>query len=190
MPNASYFPYDTLEASAAHPKRFPRTPGEKKAKGSESSERIIVPRDSQSAAPKKIDITTALQYGTAVGLPPLATFVNQFVREHLHPNVPYAGGPDTLLTTGATDGFSKAIETFTDTWNPARDWVHLRQGVLCEEFVYMNAIQTAQPRGLNIVPVTMDAEGMLPYGAGGLNEVLEKWDYRRGRRPRLMYTIT
>ncbi|KAL4942759.1 hypothetical protein BDV06DRAFT_211581 [Aspergillus oleicola] len=190
LPNAAYFPYDTLEASAARSQRFPTVPGGKKAKGSESSEHIVVPKESQSAPPKKIDLTTALQYGTAEGLPPLATFIRQFAREQLHPNVPYAGGPDTVLTTGATDGISKAIEAFTDIWNPERDPVYLRQGMLCEEFVYMNTIQTAQPRGLNIVPVAIDAEGMLPYGPGGLNEVLKNWDYRRGRRPHLMYTIT
>ncbi|KAL4929688.1 putative aromatic amino acid aminotransferase [Aspergillus undulatus] len=190
LPNASYFPYDTLEASAARSQRFPTVPGGKKAKDADSSERIVVPKESQSEIAKKIDIATALQYGTAEGLPPLATFIKQFVREHLHPNVPYAGGPDTVLTTGATDGISKAIEAFTDIWNPERDPVHLRQGMLCEEFVYMNTIQTAQPRGLNIVPIAMDAEGMLPYGPGGLDEVLENWDYRRGRRPHLMYTIT
>ncbi|KAL4918458.1 pyridoxal phosphate-dependent transferase [Aspergillus aurantiobrunneus] len=189
LPNASYFPFDTLEASTAHPQRFPTVPGGK-TKGPQLSERILVPKESQSAVQKKIDITTALQYGTAEGLPPLATFVNQFARKHLHPNVPYAGGPDTVLTTGATDGFSKAIEAFTDPWNPDRDWVHLRQGILCEEFVYTNAIQTVQPRGLNIAPVAMDAEGMLPYGPGGLEEVLGNWDYRKGRRPHLMYTIT
>lgn len=149
-----------------------------------------MPKDSQSAISQKIDITTALQYGTAEGLPPLATFVNKFVREHLHPNVPYAGGPDTLMTTGATDGFSKTIEAFTNPWNPDRDWVHLRQGILCEEYVYMNGIQAAQPRGLNIVPVAIDAEGMLPHGPGGLVDVLENWDFRRGRRPHLMYTVT
>jgi DNA-binding transcriptional MocR family regulator len=131
-----------------------------------------------------------LQYGTSEGLPPLATFVNQFVREHLHPNIPYAGGPGTLLTTGATDGFSKAIEAFTETWNPDRDGIHLRQGILCEEFVYMNAIQTVKPRGLNIVPVAIDDEGMLPYGPGGLAEVLGNWNHRKGCRPHLMYTIT
>ncbi|KAL2862562.1 putative aromatic amino acid aminotransferase [Aspergillus lucknowensis] len=190
LPNASYFPYDTLEASAAHPQRFPLAPDGKKSQGPQPSERVIVPKESPSAIQKKIDITTALQYGTIAGIPPLATFVNQFVREHLHPNVPYAGGPDTVLSVGATDGFSRVVEAFTNTWNPDRDWVHLRQGVICEEFVYMNAIQTFQPRGLNIAPVAMDAEGMLPHGPGGLLDVLQNWDYRNGRRPHVMYTIT
>ncbi|KAL3478358.1 aromatic amino acid aminotransferase [Aspergillus californicus] len=189
LPNASYFPYDTLEASAARPERFPTIPGGK-TKGPQPADRVVVPKESPNALPDNIDLTTALQYGRAEGLPPLAKFVKQFAREHLHPNVPYAGGPDTVLTTGATDGLSKAVEAFTNTWNPNRDWVHTRQGVLCEEFVYMNAIQTIQPRGLNIVPVTLDAEGMLPYGPGGLMDVLKNWDFRRGRRPHLMYTIT
>ncbi|KAI9369051.1 pyridoxal phosphate-dependent transferase [Aspergillus egyptiacus] len=54
----------------------------------------------------------------------------------------------------------------------------------------MNAIQAVQPRGINVVPVAIDAEGMLPYGPGGLLDVLQNWDYRRGQRPHLMYTIT
>jgi DNA-binding transcriptional MocR family regulator len=120
----------------------------------------------------------------------MASFVRNFTREHLHPNVPYAGGPETLLSCGATDGFNKVIETFTNTWNPDGDPIRQREGILCEEFVYMNAIQTARPRGLNIAAVTMDAQGILAYGKGGLAEVLENWDYRKGRRPHLLYTIT
>ncbi|CAK40361.1 uncharacterized protein An09g05080 [Aspergillus niger] len=167
LPNASYFPYDTLEATVAHPQQSPTT-------------NLL----------KKIDLTTALQYGTAEGLPVMADFVRQFTRNHLHPNVPYAGGPGTLLTCGATDGFSKAIETFTNPWDPRRDWISQREGILCEEFVYMNAIQTVKPRGLNIVPVAIDAQGMLAHGKGGLADVLENWDFKKGRLPHLMYTIT
>ena len=54
----------------------------------------------------------------------------------------------------------------------------------------MNAIQTARPRGLNIAAVTMDAQGILAYGKGGLAEVLGNWDCTKGRRPHLLYTIT
>ncbi|PWY74785.1 aromatic amino acid aminotransferase [Aspergillus eucalypticola CBS 122712] len=194
LPNASYFPYDTLEATVAHPQRFPATPDKDQIKppsGSPSTERRIVPKESPTTnLLKKIDLTTALQYGTAEGLPVMADFIRQFTRNHLHPNVPYAGGPSTLLTCGATDGFSKAIETFTNPWDPRRDWISQREGILCEEFVYMNAIQTVKPRGLNIVPVAIDAQGMLAHGKGGLADVLENWDFRKGRLPHLMYTIT
>jgi DNA-binding transcriptional MocR family regulator len=54
----------------------------------------------------------------------------------------------------------------------------------------MNAIQAARPRGLQIVPVTIDLEGMLPTGPGGLEDVLENWDESKGKRPHLMYTVT
>ncbi|KAB8274246.1 pyridoxal phosphate-dependent transferase [Aspergillus minisclerotigenes] len=194
LPNPSYFPYDTLEATVATPQRFqPSNNGTTKKYGDDakSSMRLIVPKESHATdVQNRIDIATALQYVTADGLPPMASFVRQFARHHLHPNVPYAGGPETILTTGATDGFSKSIEVFTNVWNPDRDWTSQREGILCEEFVYMNAVTTVKPRGLNVVPVAIDVQGMLARGKGGLADVLENWDFRRGRRPHLMYTIT
>ena len=54
----------------------------------------------------------------------------------------------------------------------------------------MNAIQAARPRGLNIVPVAIDDEGMLADGKGGLEDVLENWDMSKGKRPHLIYTVT
>lgn len=155
------------------------------------SARVTVPKESETVNPqRKIDLLTALQYGTAEGYAPLLTFIRDFTRKHLHPNVPYAGGPGVILCCGSTDGFSKAIEAFTHVWNPDRDWIRQREGILCEEFTYMNAIQTVRPRGLNVVSVAMDAQGMLASGKGGLADVLDNWDFRKGRRPHLMYTIT
>jgi len=128
-----------------------------------------VPHSSAITDPlQKIDLTTALQYGTAQGYPPLYSFIRQFVRENLHPNVPYLNGPDIILTVGNTDGFNKFVE----------------------EFAYMNAVQGASPRGLRAVPVKIDLEGMLPFGPGGLEDVLENWDESQGKRPQLMYTVT
>ena len=54
----------------------------------------------------------------------------------------------------------------------------------------MNAIQAARPRGLNVVPVTIDNEGMKADGKGGLEDVLENWDFKKGKRPHLIYTVT
>ena len=54
----------------------------------------------------------------------------------------------------------------------------------------MNAIQAAKPRGLNIVPVAIDDEGMVVQGPGGLFNVLDKWDTTRGKRPHMIYTVT
>ena len=153
--------------------------------------RVLVPHDSaEPSLLRKIDLTTALQYGTAQGYPPLYGFIRQFSRTNLHPNVPYKAGPDVILTCGSTDGFAKTLELFTNIWDEERDWIREREGVLCEEFAYMNAIQAVKPRGLNIVPVAVDDEGMVAHGNGGLAEVLAGWDKNKGKRPHLMYTVT
>lgn len=200
LPNASYFPYDTLQAKVALPDRFeptsstvtslpPKSTGSRIA--SEPFSRVLVPRESSSSDPSsKIDITTALQYGQANGYPPVLSFVRQFTRENLHPNVPYKGGPEVILTSGALDGLSKAIECLSNPWDKAHDWVSDREGVLCEEFTFMSSVQVMAPRGLQIVPVKVDTEGMLPGGPGGLRDVLDNWDITKGKRPHLMYTIT
>ncbi|KAJ5323657.1 Pyridoxal phosphate-dependent transferase major region subdomain 1 [Penicillium atrosanguineum] len=186
LPHASYFPYDTLEATVARPQRLQPT-SDKDA----IPDRVVVPKQSEITDPRlRIDLTTALQYGTAEGYPALLSFLRQFTRDHLHPNVPYTGGPEVVLTCGNTDGLSKAVDLFTNVWNPGRDWIQQREGILCEEFAYMNAIQTVKPRGLNVISVAMDGQGMCASGKGGLADVLENWDFRRGRRPHLMYTVT
>ena len=101
-----------------------------------------------------------------------------------------ATAPEVLLTCGNTDGFAKTLMALTDEWSAEKDCVHDRDALLVEKFCYMNAIQTARPRGLNIVPVEVDDEGMLAEGPGGLRQVLENWDFTKGRMPRLMYTVT
>ncbi|KFY93664.1 hypothetical protein V500_03626 [Pseudogymnoascus sp. VKM F-4518 (FW-2643)] len=200
LPNASYFPYDTLQAKVALPGRFEPTSSTLTTSSPKATEsriasepfsRVLVPRESSSSDPSsKIDITTALQYGQASGYPPLLSFVRQFTRENLHPNVPYKGGPEVILTSGALDGLSKAIECLSNPWDKSRDWVSDREGVLCEEFTFPSSVQVMAPRGLQIVPVKVDNEGMLAGGPGGLRDVLDNWDIKKGKRPHLMYTIT
>ncbi|RDW82994.1 PLP-dependent transferase-3 [Coleophoma crateriformis] len=203
LPNASYFPYETLEAQVARADRF--TPssddsseGEikkasitKKPSASSASAHITVPHASSITDPlRKIDLTTALQYGTAQGYPALYSFLRQFARENLHPNVPYLGGPDIILTNGSTDGLAKCLECLSNVWSEEKDWIREREGLLCEEFAYMNAVQGAAPRGLQAVPVKIDLDGMLTTGPGGLEDVLANWDESKGKRPHLMYTVT
>ena len=108
----------------------------------------------------------------------------------MHPNVPYKDGPEIILTCGATDGFSKALEALSNPWDADRDSIEDREGLIVEGFAFMMAVQSARPRGLNIVPVEVDDEGMKPDGQGGLEEVLENWDVGKGRRPHLIYTVT
>jgi DNA-binding transcriptional MocR family regulator len=133
---------------------------------------------------------SALQYGTAQGYPPLYYFIRKFTTENLHPFVPYKAGPEIILTCGSTDGFSKTIQALSNEWSAEHDPVSERPGLLCEQYAYMNAIQTVRPRGFNIAPVAIDDEGMMASGPGGLEDVLENWDESKGRRPHLMYTVT
>jgi DNA-binding transcriptional MocR family regulator len=150
-----------------------------------------VPKASAEADPlKKIDLATALQYGLAQGYPPLLSWVRQFTREHLHPNVPYKGGPDVVLTCGSTDGFSKTLELFVDPWSEDVDDPRDRPGLLCETFVYGNVLSQAMPRGMQVFPIVADDGGMVVDGPGGLEDVLGNWDFSKGKRPSLMYTVT
>ena len=206
LPNKDYFPFDTLEAIVALPDRWQPTHNDSingsghlntKARpssnpaSSSSSSHILVPKDSHAASrEQQIDLATALQYGTAEGYPPLHSFVQDFTRNHMHSVHPYQGGPETILTCGATDGFSKFLQAFNNEWVPGRQPIEQKEGLLVEEFAYMNAIQAATPRGMNIVPVGMDKEGMRAEGPGGLREVLESWNVSKGKRPHLMYTVT
>ncbi|KAI9722986.1 MAG: hypothetical protein M1812_001435 [Candelaria pacifica] len=202
MPHASYFPYDTLEASVALSDRFVPTPNHPvdppasalaatSLPETSTVSRVLVPKASNATdALLKIDVTSALQYGTSQGYPPLYSFLRQFTRENLHPKVPYAGGPEIVLTSGNTDGFAKTLEALSNEWNEEKDWIREREGMLVEEYAYMNAVQAARPRGLNIVPVGMDEEGMRASGKDGLEDVLFNWNVNKGKRPHLLYTVT
>lgn len=139
---------------------------------------------------KKIDLATVLQYGLAQGYPPLLSWVRQFTREHLHPDTPYSGGPEVILTCGSTDGFAKTVNLFVDQWTEGVNDVRERPGLLCEKFVYSNVFNQVRPLGMQVVPVESDEFGMVATGPGGLEDVLANWDPAKGKRPHLMYTVT
>ncbi|GAP84130.1 putative aromatic amino acid aminotransferase [Rosellinia necatrix] len=200
LPNAQFFPFDTLEARSAHPGRWTPTPNRPGGEvpspgimenGSRAASRVIVPHDADTAdLTKKIDLATALQYGQASGYPPLLSYLRQFARECLHPNVPYREGPDVALTVGSTDGFAKVLDVFTNIWVEGKSDVCERPGLLTEIFIYPLILNQAQPRGIQVYPVEMDDGGMAPYGPGGLEDVLANWDDAKGKRPHLLYTVS
>ncbi|KAL9060924.1 MAG: hypothetical protein Q9162_000368 [Coniocarpon cinnabarinum] len=205
LPSPNYFPFDDLISDAAVPDRFTPTPNKPvdpptslsdhlnsiKLSPDPASSRLLVPHESGDPdRTRKVDLATALQYGTAEGYPPLRQWLLRFVQEHMHPNIPYAGGPNIVLTCGSTDGFSKCMQLINNTWIEGRDAPTEREGLLCEEYAYMGAIQMARPRGVNILAVAIDDEGMLADGPGGLRDVLQHWDPSRGKRPHMLYTVT
>lgn len=198
LPNVAFFPYDTLEAQIAKPDRWKPTPNGPKQETSAkhtsddvSSSHITVPKvtDEPDMA-KKIDLFSALQYGTAQGYAPLTSFIRQFTRDHLHPNVPYPGGPEIIPTVGSTDGFNKVVEMIVDPWFAAEHRPEDRPHMLCEVFVYPAVLNQTLHKGVRPVAVAIDGEGMLADGKGGLRDILENWDPSTGRRPHFMYTVT
>ncbi|KAI1391219.1 aromatic amino acid aminotransferase [Hypoxylon trugodes] len=205
LPNAQLFPFDTLEAQTARPDRWtpsPNYPDDDRelssklaatslSRGKATASHVVVPHDAPTPDPqKKIDLASALQYGQADGYPPLLSFIRQFTRECLHPNVPYCGGPEVVMTVGSTDGMSKSLEVFTNIWVEGKNDIRERPGLLTEIFMYSNILSQALPRGVQVVPIEMDKDGMKPYGPGSLEDVLANWDYNKGKRPHLMYTVT
>ncbi|KAI1853776.1 hypothetical protein JX266_001760 [Neoarthrinium moseri] len=209
LPNARFFPFDTLEAQTARPDRWTPSPNHPSAEslstqlasssisGAKSkadpsiASHITVPQFASASDPlKKIDLASALQYGQANGYPPLLSFIRQFARDCLHPNVPYQGGPEVIFTDGSTDGMAKTLELFSNHWVPGKNDVSERPGLLSEVFMYGNVLSQASPRGIQIVGVEMDEGGMAVEGPGGLEDVLGNWDYSKGKRPHMMYTVT
>lgn len=207
LPNDELFPFDTLEAQTAHPDRYQCTPNHPESVrcGSQPvtqkithktgtvtvSSHITIPKTTPQTDPtKRIDLSTALQYGTAGGYPPLLSLVRQFTKELLHPTIPYRGSAQVIITCGSTDGFSKAVQLISNIWNPLRDPITSRPGMLCERYVYNNAIACVEPRGIQVVPVEIDSEGMMAKGPGGLEDVLANWDYGQGKLPHFIYSVT
>ncbi|KAJ2966579.1 hypothetical protein NUW58_g10632 [Xylaria curta] len=159
--------------------------------GLKTASHMVVPHDADTTdVNKKIDLTTALQYGQASGYPPLSSYIRQFTRECLHPNVPYSGGPEVALTVGSTDGFSKVLDVFTNVWVEGKNDVRERPGLLVDVFMYPLILNQALPRGIQICPVEMDEGGMAPYSPGGLEDILANWDDAKGKRPHLLYTVS
>lgn len=157
----------------------------------QNAQHLTVPMSDPQTDPfRKIDVTTALQYGTAEGYAPLLAYIRHFARTNLHPNVPYAKGPEVILTCGSTDGMAKSLELLVTPWDARHDSPRDRPHLLVEKFLYSNVLAQSMPRGVRPVPVEIDAEGMRADGPGGLEEVLSGWNDLDGKRPRIMYTVT
>lgn len=204
LPNDRLFPFDTLEAQTAKPERWTPSPNYPDPNGALASQmaetsisnpttasHVVVPHDAPTSdLVKKIDLTTALQYGQANGYLPLTSFIRQFSRDLLHPNVPYRGGPEVVFTVGSTDGMSKSLEVFSNIWVEGKNDIRERPGLVTDIFMYANVLTQVLPRGIQVVAIEMDEEGMAPYGPGSLEDVLGNWDYSKGKRPHLLYTVT
>ncbi|KAL2889331.1 aromatic amino acid aminotransferase [Ceratocystis lukuohia] len=200
LPHVSLFPFDTLEANIAPPTRWTPSasvdpncgpdPANLSLWSGVSTSHITVPKTSVcSDITTKIDLASALQYGTSDGYPALRSFLRQFTRDVLHPNFAYKGGPEIILTCGSTDGFNKALQLLVNSWSQ-NDPVGKREGILVEKYMYSNVLAQAKPLGVNIASVELDDQGLVAHGPGSLDDVLASWDETKGKRPHILYTVT
>ncbi|KAJ0117905.1 Pyridoxal phosphate-dependent transferase major region subdomain 1 [Diaporthe amygdali] len=192
LPHPDIFPFEALDLSLNQPLRNPILNHKETdhPSGNYPDIRVRIPRRVGEDHPgHKVDLSTALQYGSAQGYTPLYTWLRKLVNLTYHPNIPYQGGADVIIDGGSADGLSKVFELLFNPWNQDLDDIQNREGLIVEDFVYGPPLSQIRPKNVNIVPVTMDAEGMLAHGAGSLSDVLQNWDFSKGKRPHVVYTI-
>ncbi|KAL7282645.1 hypothetical protein ACG7TL_004118 [Trametes sanguinea] len=184
MPSPDYFPFAAISGDALVPESFSVTNTQSESSLSwlwklfgsnrkEKTNNITIPKFPEH--PDEVNLATALQYGTATGLPQLQKFINNFVKKVYQPA--YEDWT-TLVQTGNTDGWSRAVLTLC---NPG-------EAFITEDWTYPSALASSQPFGIHPVGVPMDSEGMR---SDELRTLLAGWDEaaRGCRRPHVMYTV-
>ncbi|TPX44128.1 hypothetical protein SeMB42_g02801 [Synchytrium endobioticum] len=96
-----------------------------------------------------VTLGEALQYGEGRGLQKLVTLLSESVEKTHKPK--YCDW-SLVVTSGNTDAMDKCLRLFCEQGD----------AVLVEEFSYPSAMEQMRPLGLHLVPVKVDAEGMVP----------------------------
>jgi aromatic amino acid aminotransferase I / 2-aminoadipate transaminase len=124
---------------------------------------------------EEVNLATSLQYGPALGILPLSKFTREFVGKVFQPA--YENWT-TLITTGNTDAWSRAITSLCNSGD----------FFLTEEWTYPSSMASCQPYNIRPIPVAMDSQGMR---VDSLRSILAEWDEaaRGARRPHVIYTI-
>ncbi|CAG8409110.1 unnamed protein product [Penicillium salamii] len=121
------------------------------------------------------NLSTALNYGNAVGSPPLVRFFTEHT-EIVH-DPPYSDWA-VYLSCGSTAAFEVAFRVLCDRGDT----------VLMEEYSYPGALEAATMMGAKLQGIPMDAQGPRPEE---LERILSTWDEHasRSKKPRVFYTI-
>lgn len=110
--------------------------------------------------PEGIQLSAALQYGTAAGLPALHKFVTEFTKTVYKP---LNSKMECLLHAGSTFGWANCLQTLC---NPG-------EFLITEDWAYVSALIACQPYRVQPVGVAMDDQGMK---ADALENLLVNWD--------------
>ncbi|CAK4033232.1 Aromatic amino acid aminotransferase [Lecanosticta acicola] len=177
LPSSEYFPFDEISVKA------PRLPycaqrhnhGHGHGHGHVDSHVMHMGMHDMADGRSGFDIATAAQYGQGHGAAQLLRWLVEHT-EIIH-NPPYQDWSCTM-TIGSTSAWEMALRMLT---KPG-DWI------LSELYTFATAVEAAQPLGVRVGAVGMDANGMLP---ASLDHVLTDWDEeaRGGPKPFLIYTV-
>lgn len=182
IPSPEFFPFETLSAEMLavdsvplDQPRVPKKPSLLSWLWQKSTTSFTIPKYVDHATPTTIQLATSLQYQAATGPPALPLFLREYVEKIYRPA--YSDW-DVLLNCGATDAWGKIV------------FMLMERGDAClvEEWTYPGAENSFIPLEVEMVPIKMDGQGVLP---SHLEHVLSTWDEKkRGKkRPRVFYTI-
>ncbi|KPM44442.1 Aromatic amino acid aminotransferase C56E4.03 [Neonectria ditissima] len=161
-PSPQYFPWETLNMSAAW-----------NYSGSKASDKGTTALMSCKRDEAAYDLAVVMNYGYSAGSPQSLRFVTEHT-ELIH-DPPYDDW-ECCMTCGTTSAIEIAFRVFCNRG----DWV------LFESHTYSGTTATAKAQGLNVVGVEMDEFGLV---AEDLDAKLRNWDASKGRKPSLLYTI-
>lgn len=121
------------------------------------------------------DLSICLNYGQGTGSAQLLRFVVEHTEITHSP--PYKDW-QCAMSVGSTMSLEQAYRIFTERGDH----------ILCEEYTFSSAVETALPLGCKFVGVKMDSEGLMPED---MDDILSNWDVaaRGSRKPHLLYTI-
>ncbi|KAL4992341.1 pyridoxal phosphate-dependent transferase [Aspergillus falconensis] len=169
LPSPEYFPFEELSF------KVPTPPGFSPEATRQSGTTLVAGKHDIREGKSLYDLEISLNYGQSTGSPQLLRFVTEHT-ELIH-NPPYSDW-QCALTAGSTYAWDTALRLFCERGDY----------LLMEEYTFSSAQETALPQGVNVAPVKMDEQGLLP---GDLDDLLSNWDEkaRGARKPFVLYTI-
>ena len=185
VPHADAFPLTVPRAASTSSSPFSwlwRIFGGGAGRRDDATTHIEVPHDPHPDD-GGVNLSTALQYGPATGLPRTQEFIHEFT-ERVY--APAYHDWTTLIHTGNTDGYvcrphrrrARVAESkLGRRWSRiSRMLLNPGDTLLVEEWTYPSALAGARPIDLRLRAVPMDSQGMR---ADALREILAGWDVEK-----------
>ena len=122
---------------------------------------------------EEYDLAIALNYGFAAGSPQLLRFITEHVQ--LIHNPPYSNW-ETSMNCGTTAAIEMVFRMLCNCGDT----------VLTEAYTYSGALEATKPLGLRLIGIETDKVGLSPRV---LDQLLSSWDYSKGLKPRVLYTV-